>query len=246
MENASPGTPTLKNLQVEADGSVTQTFLHGVNLNDTVLVHNIGVAGRLLSADFVGRVDRGIAKTHRPIGSVPISELAAGGPRDNAVSPRVATYLIPTGILESGQKIFNGYGEPWELTIARRARLKETRDIELEFEKVRRQIAPSAPSRLTCFWLAENSGAGRSVILKMMPYAYIAQARVNFCQASLVVDAGWFDDYLNYPKPEYVESYWTCRQHPKHSMPETLVDGHISFDPADCAYIKENGKQFNY
>ena len=244
MANASVELLNLPNLVIEADGSVAETFLHGVDLKNGVLVHNIGVAGRLLTVDFLGVVDPNLARTHRTIGSIPIPELASTGPYENAVSPRSAGYLIPAAILDSGQKIVNGFGEPRQLTPGQEQRLIETRNIELKFEEGRRLIAPTAPSRLSCIWLAENSDAGRAVILSMLPNAYITAVRVEHCAAAAIADANWFDDYLNFPKPDFIENYWKGKIHPKISMPEILVDGQVTFtDPQQLAYIKENGKK---
>lgn len=56
---------TLPNLDLMPDGSIDGQFLHGVDLKNDILVHNLGIAGRLWTADFMGGVDSGITETYR-------------------------------------------------------------------------------------------------------------------------------------------------------------------------------------
>lgn len=154
----------LSDLKIEPDGSIAGQYLHGVDLNNDVLVHNLGIAGRLWTADYIGAVDPGIAVTHRAIGDIPIEDLPSFGLHGNVISPRCARYFIPAAILDMGQTIVNGHGIPWELSDGQRARITALRDMELAFERGRRQFAPDVPSRLSCIWLAESNDTGRSVI----------------------------------------------------------------------------------
>lgn len=225
-----------------SDGSIAEQFLHGVDLDNATLVHNLSIDDRLWTANCMGIADPGIAKTYRPIGEISIEELRFFGPYGNVLSPRSAKYLIPAAILDSGQTIVNGYGEPQEVSARR---IIDTRDIELAFEKGRRHYAPQAPSRLSCIWLAESSSTGHSVIRSMLPDAYVANVRVQFCMAFTVADAGWFDEYFNFAKLEYIENYWTGKAHPTYSCPEILVDGVVQFvEPAQLEHIRKYGAKF--
>lgn len=232
----------LSDLKIEPDGSIAGQYLHGVDLNNDVLVHNLGIAGRLWTADYIGAVDPGIAVTHRAIGDIPIEDLPSFGLHGNVISPRCARYFIPAAILDMGQTIVNGHGIPWELSDGQRARITALRDMELAFERGRRQFAPDVPSRLSCIWLAESNDTGRSVIRSIFPKAYIAHVRVLRCTAIAMADMTWFDDYYNIAKPEFIKNYWMGKAHPTTPRPEVLVNGVIDFtDPEQLMHIRKHG-----
>lgn len=233
----------LPKILLQPDGSLTGTFLHGVNLKNPVLVHNLGISCRLWSADFVGVVDPGLRGSHRPIRDIPIAELASARV-EQVVAPRFEIF-VKAAIFDAGLTLVNGYGAPVHLSENTRSRIELLRDVELAFEAGRRQWAPQAPSRLSCIWLAERGDAGRSVINDMFRDYFIADVRVPFCLSALAADAGWFDDYMNVQKPHYIENYWTGKCHPTRSFPEILIDGIVEFvDPAQLAYVKTHGARF--
>ncbi|WP_418132530.1 hypothetical protein ABL849_17480 [Variovorax sp. 375MFSha3.1] len=231
---------------VQADLSIEKRFFHGVDLNNDILVNNLRVSrGRLVTADLMGMTDPGIAATHRPIPEIPIEEIAEGMLTGNLLAPRSATYTIPASILKTGQEIVDGRGRPWPITDGRKARIVDTAAIEVAFEAGRRRFAPSAPSRMSCIWLAEGNEAGRNVIASMMRGARICSVRVSLCLGIKVADAGWYDDYTSVPTESYIEKYWTGIEHPRHSLPEYLVEGVIEFtDEKDLEDIMRNGRMF--
>jgi hypothetical protein len=219
-------------LSIQADRSLEGSFLHGVDLSNRVLVHNISISGRLLTTDVMGVGDPGLAATHRIIDEISVGELASTGLAGNVLAPRAVKYFVPAAILESGQRLMNGYGELVEFSEGRVRRILETRDIELVFEEGRRRFAPSAPSRLACIWLAEDSYEGRGAIRSMVHGAFIADVKVPFCARVAVADASWFNDYLNGAGPNVVEKYWTGEAH-REPCPEILVEGVVEFTNAE-------------
>lgn len=211
---------------VQADGGLAEHFLHGVNLNDWIVVNNLRVSdGRLVSTEVLGLSDPGLAETYRPIGTVPISELASGWVEGNVASPRLGRFLFPAGIMNLGGEMVDAHGAPWPSSPGGKRRVIETAEAEIAFEVGRRRLSPAAPSRLTCIWLAEGSDAGRAVIQSMLRDTLICKVRVVSCHQFKVADAGWFDDYLNFPDLKYVDNYWLGVIHPRHSLPELLVEG---------------------
>lgn len=218
----------------ESDGSIPGYFFHGVNLNDWVVVNNLRVSnGRLVSTEYLGLNDAGARETYRPIGSVPISELATGWVEGNAVSPRFGRFLYPGGVLNLGGEMMDGHGEPWPSTPGARQRVIDTAQAEIAFELGRREHAPRAPSRLTCIWLAEGSEKGRGVIQSMLRDTVICKLRIVYCYQLAVADAAWFDDYMNHADAKYVQNYWLGVEHPRHSLPEFLVEGIVQLTEQD-------------
>lgn len=225
----------------EPRGGLEGHFFHGVNLNDWVVVNNLRVSnGKLLSTEFGGLVDPGLAETYRPIGSVPIDELATGWVEGNVASPRLGRFLYPAGVLKFDGEVVDEQGVPWPNTAAARRRIIETANAEIVFEATRRELAPEAPSRLTCIWLAEGSDAGRAVIQSMLRDTFICKLHVPFCLQYTVADAGWFDDYLNHADSRYTENYWLRVKHPRHSLPEILVEGIVQLtEQSEIDHIKQ-------
>lgn len=218
-------------------------YVHGVDLENDILVHNLGVGqGKMISTDFLGTHDPGIRERHRRVATVPISEIATMAMDGNVLSPRLSKFFTFAAILESGRVVVDGYDRIWEITDGQKRRIFETRNLELAFEEGRRRFAPDSPSRLTCIWLAEDSPEGKGVIRWMMPNVYIAQARIDVATGYAEVDSSWFDAYLNSPKPEFIERYWAGEAHPKEPRKEILVDGVVQLtDPAQLQHIKESG-----
>lgn len=231
-------------IQILPDRSVAGTFLHGVALDNAILVHNLGIVGKIWSVDYMGAVDPGLAETYRSVREIPLNDIIIDGLYGNILSPRAAKYFILAALFESGKKIVNGYDEPLNFSEGARTRTIEIRDIELAFEERRRKLAPDAPSRLSCIWLAEDSDVGRGVIRSMLPRAYITNVHVPFCTRLAVADAAWFDEYLNFRKAEYIENYWTGVLHQKHSSVEIMVDGVVQLsDAVQLEHIKTFGKR---
>lgn len=220
-------------------------FVHGLNLRNEHACHNLSIAGALWTPNLLGMADPGLNQTFRHIDDISLEELRSEGPIGNAVAPRVARYVIPGAILERGLTWLDGYDRPVEISDGKRSRILDSRDAELAMEAGRRKYAPKAASRFSSIWLAERVPEGEALIRGMLgssTHIFIAPVRITHCLALTRADARWFDDYLNFPKEQFIENYWTGMPHKTGPQWEYLLDGSIELENAgDLAYIRTHG-----
>ncbi|NLJ80067.1 MAG: DUF2441 domain-containing protein [Firmicutes bacterium] len=115
--------------------------------------------------------------------------------------------------------------------------------IELQFEKVRRQIAPNAPSRLSCLFVVDNSKEGVENIKEMLgPNVFLLKVRIPAAIRVAKADRRWFDAYCSNADLKNVENYWFSRAFSPGNRWEYLIDGMIeAVDDSQIEYIRKNG-----
>lgn len=105
-------------------------------------------------------------------------------------------------------------------------------DLEIEFERGRRIYNYSAPSRLSCLYLAENNFDSREMLRSMFVNVFSSPKIINveiLNQMELVqVDHKWVDKYFAEPNEDYIKNYWNGMQH-NEDFPswEYLLEGTI-------------------
>lgn len=205
-------------------------FIHAIDPDDTMAVHSLGLIKSLTSAEYGPRAPDG-----RSIRDIPLDELARVTSL-GTMSPRAAWYVWAAAIIRGGGHVGIGV-EPYPTRWATKdAEEKFVRigDMELEFEKVRRALAPNAPSRLSCLWIAEDSPAARSGVEKMFGgRRKILKVRVPHAQRLVNADHAWIDEYMNTSDLSAIENYWKSVPHPAHEFWEFLLDGRIELDPSE-------------
>lgn len=86
-------------------------------------------------------------------------------------------------------------------------------DLEIEFEKRRREINYDAPSRLSCIYLVEDNLDGRNVLQNMFVGRFldplIVEVKILNNMGILKCDHRWLQKYYDEPKDEYIINYWT-------------------------------------
>lgn len=136
-------------------------FIHAIDLDNPHPCWNLRISGRLQTPNCMAAIDRGIAETYRPIGSISIDELRETGPYGNVVTPRTGHVLIKAAALRNHNSYLDGYGREVLVSTDSRTEILKLADQELEFERVRRIVNNSHVSRIACLWLAERSDQGR-------------------------------------------------------------------------------------
>lgn len=213
-----------------------RSFIHALDLRNSLACHNISLDGSLWTPNFAGLVDEGLRATHRPIDEIPIEELRDTGLNGNFLAPRVATYFIPGAIWGAGQKLFNGYGQEIQISEGKKANMIDVRDAELTFEAGRRRYSPNSTSRLSCIWLAERSVAGEAVVRRMFgnnSQIVIVEMIITHQLSLSRVDARWFEEYCDSPSESKVENYWKEIPHPDGPQWEWMLDGRVELSNAD-------------
>ncbi len=193
----------------------------GIDLDDWYACHNFSLAGKVSSVE--------VAALTVPPGTFPsvktmdLDAFRRGQIGLGMLSPRFANRILT----------------PLRVT----GRIDAMGEIELAFERTRRLLAPRAPSRLSCMWLAEDSEAGRAHVRQMfsvIPRLYVVRVRISLDLAFKAAHTGWFDQYVQKPEYQFAANYWTGLSGPTGGW-EFLLDGAIELlDPVDLEYIRTN------
>jgi hypothetical protein len=219
-------------------------FAHGIDLDDWYPCHNLALCGRLYSPDFAASCEPGLAASHRCIKDIPIESLMQSGTPMGVLSPRASWYVWAAAIIRSGGHVGIGSIDTKWFPKSHMDRIVCIGDIELAFEKVRRDIAPQAVSRLACIWVAENTSIGQAHIRSMLSVnTLILKVKIPTANGVSKVDTSWFDLYCTDFKQEYIEKYWQgVVLDPKVPKWEYLVDGVIEVnDPEGLEKIRKKG-----
>ena len=218
-------------------------YIHAIDLDNFYPCLNLRNDGKLRTPNFIAAIDSGFAAAHHPIEQVSIDDLRKNGPRQCGVTPRTGSAIIKAAILRRGQKMVNGYGKEILVTDETREFLMKCSDVELEFERVRREVSPNSVSRLSCLWLAERTPDGEQHIKNMLGNnIYILNVCVTRALNISRADTGWFDAYWDEGRPEYIVNYLSGEFFSSSLKWEYLLDGEIKVEDAEqLEYIKEHG-----
>jgi hypothetical protein len=222
-------------------------FLHGVNLSQPYVCHNVALTGRLMSPNALAVLDPAIAAHQTRIESVPMDQLRNGSSAISfAPSPRTANALFKGGMLERGEKLYDGYGRPILMSEGAQQWHRNAFKAEMIFEERRRIVAPSAVSRLSCLWIAERTPDGVEHIQAMLgAEIYVVDVAIDVQIGLTRTDTGWFDRYINDPQIDVVDRYWMGEQCVGGETWEYLLDGVLSLErEGQLAYIREHGAKY--
>ncbi|MES2702006.1 MAG: hypothetical protein V4649_05170 [Bacteroidota bacterium] len=124
-------------------------------------------------------------------------------------------------------------------------------DLEIEFERARRDYNYGAPSRLSCLYLVENNDWGRDTLGNMFRGVFKAPMILNVSivnELSLMkFDHNWVDLYYKDPKEEYLENYWQGKMYDENAPAwEYLLEGTIQLTEATQKKEIEDYAMKNY
>lgn len=218
-------------------------FIHAIDLRNWFPCHNLALSGRLTSPNALAVLDRGVGEIHQFIDNTPIEDLAAGLHPPSAVTPRAVGEMVRAGILREGIAIANGFNEVELMSDETKQYALRSSDVELAFEKVRREVMPSAVSRLSCLYLAERSAEGEAMLRAMLGRnVYILRVRPTLTLRITKVDAAWFDGFFESNDIEDVRRYWQGIEKPGFGNWEYLFDGVLEVeDPAQIEHVRKHG-----
>ncbi|MNN12196.1 hypothetical protein D3C81_1251790 [compost metagenome] len=99
-------------------------------------------------------------------------------------------------------------------------------EVELQMEELRRQVAPAAPSRLGCIWVAEEGAASREMLGVMFGAdRHIVSVDIVHSINVLKADASLYDRFYETGDTSAAELYW--QGHELNGHWEILLDGAI-------------------
>jgi hypothetical protein len=162
----------------------------------------------------------------------------AGSPRDwpLMVSSGFMATLRLGAIVCAGGWIGRGvapHPTKWATHEAREKVLRNA-DRELALEAGRRKHAQSAPSRLCCLWLADDTVQGRRWQRTMGHQSFLMRVQITIALASCRCDARWIDHIHADPSNvDAVMGYWSGRAYDNDPHWEYLLEGQIAARDTD-------------
>ena len=119
-----------------------------------------------------------------------------------------------------------------ELALIRQA------DLEIEFERRRRELNYGAASRLSCVYLVENTFDSRLLLQSMFADFFwnpkIVEVDILNSIEITKCDVTWLNKYYEEPKDEYIVNYWTgVPSNENYSTWEYLLEGTIQMTNPD-------------
>lgn len=197
-------------------------LIHGLAAEDWLACWNMQLEGTLTSFDFANEV--GFRKPG--LRQLAMEDLRSGSFGEVALAPRMLC-LWQAAIIRNG--VWIGEGVPPYSTRKASAheseRVVRQADFELRMEEARRGLAPSAPSRIGCLYLAEDSPYGRTMVSRLKGHdAFLMQVRVMHCLRIARADSQWLHGQI---RDKEIIGYW--RGEPRTDTPvwEYLLDGKI-------------------
>ena len=222
---------------------LSMEFIHAIDLRNWFPCYNLALSGRLISPNALALLDKGVGEIHRLIDDTPLEDLALGLHPPSAVTPRATGEIIRAGILRQGMKIANGFNEVELMSEKTKQDALRCSDVELTFERIRREVAPNAVSRLSCLYLAERSEDGEAMLRTMLGEdIYILRVRLVFNLRLTKVDASWFDGFFDSNDVEDVHRYWQGLEKSGGKRWEYLFDGVLEVeDPVQIEFVRKHG-----
>ena len=123
-------------------------------------------------------------------------------------------------------------------------------NLEIEFERARREYNYAAPSRLSCIYLVEDNIDGKLVLSDMFKGAFknpmIFEVSLLNKMEIMRFDHHWIDLYYKDPQEKYLKSYWTSEMfNEKQPSWEYLLEGTIQMTDIEQkkiidTYVEQN------
>lgn len=188
--------------------------------------------------------DPGLREKHVSVNDVPIDLLKARGLPTGVSTPRATWCVWAAAIIRKGGHVGIGQIDTKWISRSRMDEIVRIGDIEIEFERIRRDINPASASRLSCLWVADDNEVGTAHIRSMLgPNIFIIKVKIPGALNVTKVNTFWFDAYYRENKKEYIENYWKSTQAKEEPQTwEYLVDGIIEvYDEKDIECIRQHG-----
>jgi hypothetical protein len=201
---------------------ITAPLIHGFDPSARAAAwtcFNLALNGQLVSSDFTGAM-MGADANHKSIDQLSIDEIKAGS-FQGVLSPSSAVILAAA---LARQKV-----TLWNIDQPYSAEQCQARaDVEIEFEKVRRVVAPHKVSRLSCLYCANNNDEGRKMVTAMFRGIKMHFLDVAILRAGRIakVDSTHFDEFCLHPHQGHALAYWEGTPSAKPKW-EYLLDGAI-------------------
>lgn len=200
-------------------------YIHAFDPTHFLSCWNLRIQPLIFSPNCAALLDPGLAAEHVPINDTDLRELEQGAFRCS-LTPRAQVFVRGALLLHHGS-IEDGHGRQIPLSDAEREWYICTYSVELEMEKVRRVIAPGAPSRLACLWFAADSPQAQQMLEGMFPNQgrRIIRVQPDYVQTQFIGDASLYEAFYASRDLELAQQYWSG--HVREGKFEHLLDGSL-------------------
>jgi hypothetical protein len=122
------------------------TYFHGIDLNNFLPCWNLTLSGQLTSSEYSRFVDRDLANDGQSLRDTPLDSLKFPNPRIGVVTPRAAMVIAAGAIIRGGGHVGFGVQNTRWMSREQMDNILRLSDIEIAFEKTRRELFPDAAS----------------------------------------------------------------------------------------------------
>ncbi|QJQ21686.1 hypothetical protein HG549_17690 [Pseudomonas sp. SK] len=203
-------------------------LIHAFDPTDFMVCHNLAIQPLIMSPSCIASVDQGVQAIHMRVEDLSL-EAVREGQLYSALTPRARVFLLGF-MLSRRMTITDGYGSQrgWSSEDL----LIRIYGAELQMEEVRRRVAPTAPSRLGCIWVAEEGPASRAMLSRMFGTdRRIVSVAIVHSINLLRADASLYDRFAETGDLNAAELYW--QGHELNGHWEILLDGAIRITSDD-------------
>lgn len=218
-------------------------FIYFVDLDSFLVCLNLASTNAITSPSIMYREQ--FQKDH-PVYEVDLDQMLTDPDSLSAsfISPRMESVILSYWN-NHGLKIGIGLQDPKWMSEEQIGKINRLAEVEIAFEKGRRQIDSSLPSRLTCIYLAEKNIKGKIMLQHTFPDKRnftIVPVRINHFDRLHKADSKWILEYKNTRDISAIESYWRGAIFDEQPEYEYLVDGQVELiDIADREHIRQYG-----
>ncbi|RKS42539.1 uncharacterized protein DUF2441 [Gillisia mitskevichiae] len=202
-------------------------FIYFINLDDFLVTLNFGKTGMISSPSIANLFTY---KSLHPIYNLDIDELMKNPHSYSGFSsPRMSNIAI-TSMSKNGFRLQYGIKNPKPISEAQIIKSELIANIEIEFEKIRREISPNSPSRLIAIYLAEDSYEGRTMLKNMFNKKNnfkIAPVKITCNLLFHKADSKWITEYEKTGNKIAIKKYWQGIPFDKNPEFEYLLEGTI-------------------
>ena len=222
---------------------ISVDFIYFIDLNDPLVCVNLIRTNGLMSPSLIHLVTY---KEEYPLYDCDLNRLLYDLDYEpiGFASPRLAI-LKYSKVAKNGYRLGKGEGQQWQfLSESETDHYHKIAQLEVDFERVRRIIAPKAASRLACLFLATNDYDGRVMLQNMFSTKknfIIARVDVKYIDRFYRADSKWIDLYASSPNDTIIQRYWLGEASCANPTYEYLIEGIFYLkDIRDRETIRQN------
>ena len=221
----------------------TQNFIYFIDLTEPIVCLNLINTNQLSSPSLT---HYNTYKTEYPLYNINLDDLLTdiNLTQFGFVSPRFQ-YILISNWATNGLKVGIGTINTKYYSDSDINRIHRIAKLEVEFEKIRRKVNSTLPSRLTCIYVAEDNIDSRNMLRNM----FFNKKKFLIASVDLVsikshkADSKWISDYENTGNISSIEKYWKGSDFDNKPQYEYLIEGIVSLSKKeDREYIKQEFK----